>query len=260
MFGDDLGLLDGIFEAAQQLVFFSRYYGRLWIPLILVSIAAAIYIFVDSNRRNIKNAVFWRVAAVVNVALFIPTIIVAFDFMSAVLGGNWDILALFAYMGIASSIIALGLSIGYWINFRELARFEPEPEYGENVYTPPPPTPQPMRQPAPAPQQPRAPYKSPKPKANAWLVMKSNNKNYQLNRGTTFIGRSSKTDIPILNDATVSSQHIKITEENGHYKMVDLGSTNGTWVNGYRVRQPILLDINDEIRLGDNTYMKFVAS
>ena len=260
MFGDDLGILDGIVDAAQQLMFLIRYYNRLWILLILVSIAVAIYIFLDSNRRNIENAVFWRVAAIVNVALFIPTVVVAFDLMSAFLSTDWDILALFAYMGVASSIIAVGLGIGYWINFRELTRFDPEPEYDANVYTPPPPSPQPMQRPAPAPQQPRAPYKSPKPKANAWLVMKSNNKNYQLNRGTTFIGRSSKTDIPILNDPTVSSQHIKITEENGHFKMVDLGSTNGTWVNGYRVRQPILLDINDEIRLGDNTYMKFVAS
>lgn len=257
MFGDDLGgLLDGIVDAANQLAFLFRYFNRLWILLLVVSAAAAIYIFIDTNRRNIKNAVFWRIAAIVNLALFLPTIAVAFDLTSAILTISWDVLALFGYMGIASSIIAVGLAIGYWINFRELSDYDEEPDYQPNVYAPPPPMPQPM----PVPQQPRRGYKPSKPKANAWLVMRTNGKNYQLNRGTTIIGRSSRSDIPILNDPTVSGQHIKIFEENGHYKMIDLGSTNGTWVNEYRVRQPILLDINDEIRLGDNTFMKFIAS
>ena len=74
------------------------------------------------------------------------------------------------------------------------------------------------------------------------------------------VGRSASNDIAVIDDPTVSGQHIKITEENGHFTLVDLASTNGTWVNGHRVRQPVLLDTNDEIKLGDNTVFKFVAS
>ncbi len=244
-----MDVLAGLFQDAMFLL---RYYNNLWILLIIISVVVAIYIFVDSNRRNIRNATFWRIAAVVNVALFVPTIIVAFDLLTAALSIDWSILALFAYMGVASSIIAVGLGLGYWINFREL-QYDAGPA---EVYTPPPP----VYAPAPAPAQPRAPYKPSKPKTNAWLVMKSSGKSFQLNQGTTTIGRSMNSDIPVMNDPTVSGQHLKIVEESGHYKMIDLGSTNGTFVNGYRVRQPVLLDINDEIRLGDNTYMKFVAS
>ena len=247
-----MDILAGLF---QEAMFLLRYFNNLWILLIIISVVVAIYIFVDSNRRDIRAATFWRIAAVVNVALFMPTVIVAFDLLTAALTIDWSILALFAYMGVASSIIAVGLGIGYWINFREL-HYEAAPVYDPNVLTPPPP----VYAPAPQPAQPRAAYKPSKPKANAWLVMKSSSKSYQLNQGTTTVGRSTNSDIPILNDPTVSGQHIKIVEEHGHYKMIDLGSTNGTWVNNYRVHQPVLLDINDEIRLGDNTYMKFVAS
>jgi len=251
---DDLlgGMLEDVVSAARQLAFLLRYFDNLWVLLILFPLAAVLYIFIDSNRRNIQNAIFWRIAAIVNAALFLPTIVVAFDLVTAFLTTSWDILALFAYMGVASSIIAVGLAIGYWINFKDLPVEEYEPEFADNVYTPPPP----IQDPKPI----SKPYKPSRPKVNAWLVMKSGGKNYQLYRGTTIIGRSSRSDIPIVADPTVSSQHIKIVEENGHYKMVDLGSTNGTWVNGHRVRQPILLDSNDEIRLGDNTYMKFIAS
>ena len=249
------GILDGFIGAAKQLAFLIRYYDKLWILLILLSIATAIYIFVDSNRRNLHNIVFWRVAAIVNLALFIPTIVVAFDFLSAVLSTSLDVLALFAYLGVASSVIAVGLAVGYWISYRELAVNDHVKDDDFQIVSPPPPPP---HRPIVKPQ--RASYKPPKPKANAWMIMKSNGKSYQLNRDTTVIGRSSRSDIPILDDPTVSGQHIKIINDNGHFKMIDLGSLNGTWVNGYRVRQPILLDINDEIRLGDNTYMKFIAS
>ncbi len=252
---DELGgLFDGLIDGFRNLLFIGRYYQNQWLLYFAIALAVVAYVFIDSYRRRGQNFGFWRAAVLINLALFIPTIVVALGFVTIL---DLTMLTIFAYMGIASGIIALGLGIGYFINFRGAPKAGPE--YGANAYIPPAPV---MQQPvAPAPRpQPQAPYKPPKVKVAAWVVMKSNGKNYQLNQGTTTIGRSKQSDIPILNDPTVSGQHIKIVEENGHYTLYDLGSTNGTWVNGYKVRQPMLLDINDEIRLGDNTFMKFVAS
>lgn len=235
-----------------QLQFLLTYYEQLWIFLIVASFAVALYIFTNSALRNIQDAAFWRIAAVLNLMLFIPTILVILGVRPDPVG-----LLIFAYLGIASAVIALGLGIGYWINFRELAR--DNVGYDANAYIPPAPM---VQQPMPySPPQPRqVPSKPRKPKISAWLVAKSTGRNHQLNQGTTIIGRSNQCDIPILNDPTVSGTHAKIAEENGHFTLTDLGSTNGTWVNGYRVRQPMLLEVNDEIRLGDNTYLTFVAS
>ena len=261
-----------------------------WLVFFLVILIVAIYIFYDSSRRNLRNVAFWRIAAIVALIFILPTILFRFTVnLSDVTGyfeiqeiidhletyqdvQDWRVLVeeykqfqlenyplltgyfeFIVYLGVLAGIGALGLAIGYWITYKDDT--EPIPDVSEDVHVYVPPSSQPE-----APISGYGGYKPSKPKANAWLITRSDGKNYQLNKGTTIIGRSSKCDIPIINDRTVSNQHIKIIEENGHYKLVDLGSTNGTWVNGNRVRQPMMLDQNDEIRLGDNTYMKFMAS
>ena len=81
-----------------------------------------------------------------------------------------------------------------------------------------------------------------------------------MNQGTTIIGRGSSCDIRFTNDVTLSREHVKIVEKNGYFRIIDLGSTNGTRLNGNRLRQPELLDADDEIQLGDNTVVRFVTS
>jgi hypothetical protein len=241
-------LLRGVSE------FIIRYYEQLWFFLIVVPIAAMLYILFNSNQRKLQGAVFWKLVSVFNLLLYIPTILIALNVESNLL--NFDVLLiyLFAYMGMGSSFIGLGLWIGYAIFFKDNAEVPREPDYppvgGGYVIQPPAPRPQQTPQVRPTPR---------KPKVPAWLVERNSGKNHQLNQGTTIIGRSSRSNVQLINDPTVSSQHIKIIEDNGHYRMHDLGSTNGTWVNGFRVHQPVLLDNNDEIRLGDNTYLNFVA-
>lgn len=95
-------------------------------------------------------------------------------------------------------------------------------------------------------------------RVQAWLVAKDG-RNYQLNSGTTSIGRASDNDVRIM-DPKISKHHVKIMESDGHFKLIDLGSTNGTWVNERVVNNPILLRSEDEIRLGDSYKMQFVAS
>lgn len=91
----------------------------------------------------------------------------------------------------------------------------------------------------------------------AWLTGRDG-RSYQLSVGETSIGRSSDNDIQV-SDSKVSKHHAKIVERNGHFTIVDLGSTNGTWLNGKLVRDPKLLHTNDSIRFGDSYKAKFVT-
>jgi hypothetical protein len=65
----------------------------------------------------------------------------------------------------------------------------------------------------------------------------------------TTIGRHDSNDIPIP-EQTVTGKHAKIVLENGILTLVDLGSTNGTFVNGVRIRSQELKS-GDRFRLGN---------
>ena len=95
-----------------------------------------------------------------------------------------------------------------------------------------------------------------KTKTRAWLVA-TDGFTYQLNRGVTTVGKSSQSDFQITTDNTVSRVHLKILEKDGDYVLHDLESTNGTRLNGKRVFEPVVLQTDDIIELGDNTRLTF---
>lgn len=64
---------------------------------------------------------------------------------------------------------------------------------------------------------------------------------YPLTAEVTVIGRSSETDLP-LDDTGVSRRHAEIRRGPHGYELVDLGSTNGSFVNGERVSAMALTD------------------
>lgn len=102
-------------------------------------------------------------------------------------------------------------------------------------------------------------FNSGKRKVNAWLISRDG-QSYQLFSEETVIGRSSKCDIQIIDDFTLSKRHAKVTERDGLFTLFDLGSKNGVKINGNRWQGPVLLAANDQIQLGDNTFLKFVNS
>jgi DNA-binding SARP family transcriptional activator len=71
-----------------------------------------------------------------------------------------------------------------------------------------------------------------------------------VDRPMTTIGRAHDCDIRI-DDGQVSRLHARIRLEAGEFAVADAGSTNGTWVNGQRVREQSLRH-GDEIRIGDH--------
>jgi len=68
--------------------------------------------------------------------------------------------------------------------------------------------------------------------------------------GQLTIGRSSENDIAI-NNPFVSGQHVRIVFKDAGYYLEDLGSRNGTLVNGVRVKKPVLLAEGDQVRIGE---------
>jgi len=77
---------------------------------------------------------------------------------------------------------------------------------------------------------------------------------FQLGAGETIIGRQSSR-VP-LTDGTVSRRHTRLTQKDGIWQLEDLGSVNGTYVNGMRVTRTIRLHLGDQIRCG-RTLMVF---
>jgi pSer/pThr/pTyr-binding forkhead associated (FHA) protein len=58
-----------------------------------------------------------------------------------------------------------------------------------------------------------------------------------------------------VNSANVSRRHARIVVTSGEATVEDLGSKNGTHVNGQRVKQPVALKESDRIRFGSVTMM-----
>jgi FHA domain-containing protein len=78
-----------------------------------------------------------------------------------------------------------------------------------------------------------------------------------LGEQTTVLGRMSDCDV-VLADARASRRHAEIRPAGHGFMIADLGSMNGTVVNGSPVKEQPLAD-GDEIRLG-NTVLRFEAS
>jgi len=73
---------------------------------------------------------------------------------------------------------------------------------------------------------------------------------HPLQGDTISIGRASDCAIPIK-DRYLSRKHAEIIAINGSWLLKDLGSANGTYLNGTRVEQDLPLKTGDRIRLGD---------
>lgn len=63
------------------------------------------------------------------------------------------------------------------------------------------------------------------------------------------LGRSAEADIPI-DDPYASDFHLRMTSKDGRIVLNDLGSTNGTYVNGRRVTTPTDLARGDAVQVG----------
>jgi predicted component of type VI protein secretion system len=98
--------------------------------------------------------------------------------------------------------------------------------------------------------------------ANFQIVLKSGptpGKAFLLDKNELFIGRDLGNDI-VINDPEVSRRHARLYLQNNYYVIEDMGSTNGSSVNGQRLTAPYLLRPGEIITFGERVNIQFVAA
>jgi pSer/pThr/pTyr-binding forkhead associated (FHA) protein len=70
--------------------------------------------------------------------------------------------------------------------------------------------------------------------------------------GPLILGRSAEADV-VLQDPYASDFHVRLAFQGGEVRLHDLGSTNGTLVNGERVVAPLSLHRGDRVQIGQTT-------
>jgi len=84
----------------------------------------------------------------------------------------------------------------------------------------------------------------------AKLVRIDTREEIQLDREQTKIGRAGDNDLVLWHMPLVSRHHARIFEYAGGLYLEDLGSSNGTFVNGHRIDRPVHLEEFDRICIG----------
>jgi hypothetical protein len=244
-----------------------------WFIFLLLAVVGVVWTLYDSTRRRLP-ALGWRLAVVLTALLIIPALLYRFTVdpinPSSITSPLYPYSELIFYLGILGGVLPMVIAVGYYVTFQGLVGCDKGHVYEAALGQCPecarlavPAQPQIIREVAPRherlPTPPGPPIPEPKPKAHAWFISRDG-REYQLNLGETTIGRSSENDIQLSGDTTVSRHHAKINEQNGHFRLIDMGSDNYTRVNGHVLHQPILLQADDEIQFGDNTNVRFVTS
>jgi two-component system cell cycle response regulator len=80
---------------------------------------------------------------------------------------------------------------------------------------------------------------------------------YEITKSNMVIGRGEEADI-ILTDTSTSRRHAAVIFRNLEFRIRDLGSSNGTFLNGSEVKEYALRN-GDKIIVGD-TMLKFIIS
>jgi pSer/pThr/pTyr-binding forkhead associated (FHA) protein len=71
----------------------------------------------------------------------------------------------------------------------------------------------------------------------------------ELAPGLVLIGRGADCQL-ILDDDYVSTRHARVVSTEDGIYAEDLGSTNGTYVNGQRITAPTTITMSDTVRIG----------
>lgn len=67
------------------------------------------------------------------------------------------------------------------------------------------------------------------------------------------IGRAADSNI-VLDDTYASQQHARVFQQGETFFVEDLGSTNGTYVNGRKISYPLELRVGDRIKIGKTVF------
>lgn len=201
----------------------------LFLFLVILLLAWLVY---ESQAREVR-ALGWLLVAGLAALLMLPSLFFKFSSVTAQISMAGQIQPFF-YLALVGGVASLIVSAAGLVALSQVRQPAPPPP-------PPPPSPLPPS----------------RPLANAWLVDRTNKRNYQLISGDTRLGRDLNSDIA-LDDPSTSREHLLIREEGNTFTLYDRGSRSGTLVNGQRITGPCLLHHGDVITVGD-TELDFVA-
>jgi hypothetical protein len=93
------------------------------------------------------------------------------------------------------------------------------------------------------------------PRTGRLVVVKSSDlergEDFELNSAQLTIGRGNQNDIAIATDEYASARHARFEPRQDGVWVQDLGSTNGTYLNGARLDRPRRLTQGDVVRVGE---------
>lgn len=92
-----------------------------------------------------------------------------------------------------------------------------------------------------------------------WIVVRRGpklNQMFRLEKDVVTLGRDVANDIAI-NDPEVSRYHLRLLKQGDVYALEDLGSTNGTQINGVQINDAKTLNDGDTIILGDAIILSY---
>lgn len=72
-----------------------------------------------------------------------------------------------------------------------------------------------------------------------------------IDRAVVLVGRSADCDAVITNSKKISRKHCCLVQVDDTYFIRDLGSMNGVWVNGARVKREAQMNLGDHVAIGD---------
>ncbi len=85
------------------------------------------------------------------------------------------------------------------------------------------------------------------------------NQIYPLDKSIVTLGRDITNDI-VINDPEVSRHHCRLTQGGGGFTIEDLGSTNGTFINGQRLTGARPLSPGDMVGLGETVTLAYESA
>jgi diguanylate cyclase (GGDEF)-like protein len=88
------------------------------------------------------------------------------------------------------------------------------------------------------------------------LTGSSSGKQFKVFKGTAVIGRAPNVELRVVDDG-ISRSHARIRAETGRAWVEDLGSRNGTFLNGAKLTTATELRDGDKIQVGRNTVIRF---
>ncbi|MDP8947635.1 MAG: FHA domain-containing protein [Actinomycetota bacterium] len=100
---------------------------------------------------------------------------------------------------------------------------------------------------------------APRPSGESKLVVEDSEvlapeTRFPVHNGATSIGRSSASDIVLKSDDYASGRHARLTRHGGLLYVEDMGSTNGTFVNGRKTVGATPLRHGDTVRIGSTSF------